>query len=178
MTAGLTATLSAAIFGSITKANDLAAVAAAINERCTATIAPGTGVGKADILFSDTRTISASSSENLDLAGVLSDVFGSTLTAAKVKAILFKAAAGNTNDVAVGGATSNAFVGPFGAVTDYTPGAYLLGTEAIAPGGWSMHVHPGAGWTVTAATGDLLKVANSSSGTPVTYDVVIVAASA
>jgi hypothetical protein len=35
-----------------------------------------------------------------------------------------------------------------------------------------------SGWTVTAATGDLLKILNSSSGSSVVYDIVVIGTSA
>lgn len=129
----------------------------------------GTGDGQADVLFADQRTISASGSEELDLAGSLADPLGGTAAFAEVCSIEVRAAAGNTNNVVVGGASSNAFTGPFGDASD---------TIAIAPGGVLILTHPGAGWTVTAGTGDLLQVANSSSGTSVTYDIVVVGRSA
>jgi hypothetical protein len=91
---------------------------------------------------------------------------GATLTFTKIKAILVKAAEGNTNNVVVGGAASNGWVGPFGDVSD---------TVAVKPGGTLLLVAPNAaGYAVTAGTGDILKVANSGAGTGVTYDIVIV----
>jgi hypothetical protein len=113
-------------------------------------------------LFKDTRTIAASASENLDLTGVLTDAFGATVANAEVIAIYVKAAAANTNSVIIGN-VANGFVGPLGATGTYTvlPGDFFLATSQ-------------AGWAVTAATGDLLKIANSAGGTSVTYDVVII----
>lgn len=129
----------------------------------------GTANGQADRIFTDTRTIAASGSESLDLAGSLADPLGGTAVFAEIVAIEIRAAAGNTNNVVVGGAASNAWVGPFGAADN---------TFAVPPGGVLVFNHPGAGWAVTAGTGDLLQVANSGSGTGVTYDVVIVGRSA
>lgn len=129
----------------------------------------GTGAGKADKIWADQRTIAASSSEDLDLAGSLADVFGGTVTLATVKALYVKAAAGNTNDVVLGGASSNAWdtlLGDTGTVT-LKPGALLLVACTAA--------NP---WGVTAATADLLKVANSSSGSAVTYDIAVIGATA
>lgn len=125
----------------------------------------GTATQQANKVWVSQRTLTASSSENLDLAGVLTDSFGTTLTFSTVKAIYVKAASGNTNNVLVGGAASNTFVGVFGDATD------IIG---VKPGGAFMWFAPGTGATVTAATGDILKVANSSSGTSVTYDIVVV----
>lgn len=125
---------------------------------------PGTGVGYADKMYYGERTIAASGTENLDLAGSLTDPLGSTITCAKVKSLTFVASAANTNDVVVGGAASNTFLGVFSDATDKIK---------ISPGSAWTITHAGAGWTVTAATGDIILVANSSSGTSVTYQVVI-----
>ncbi len=132
-------------------------------------IASGVGDNQADRVFSDRRTLAASGNEDIDLAGSLVDPLGGPAVFAKVKAIMVKAAAENTNNVVVGAAASNAFQGPFGAAND---------TIAIPPGGVLMLTAPKAGWAVTAGTGDLLRVANSGAGTPVTYDIVIVGTSA
>jgi hypothetical protein len=167
----LNAVATAALRGTYAGSNDLAAVLAefsALTKR-EVTFSPGTGANQADKLFLDTRTISASSSENLDLAGSLTDPNGATLTFATVKAILVLAAAANTNNVVVGGAASNGFVGPFGDATD---------TIAVKPGGAFLWVAPATGATVTASTGDILKVANSSSGSSVSYSVAIIGTSA
>ena len=49
----------------------------------------------------------------------------------------------------------------------------------VKPGGCFLWLAPDAtGVAVTAGTGDLINIANSSSGTSVTYDVVIIGASA
>jgi hypothetical protein len=118
-------------------------------------------LGTCDVMFKDTRILAASGTENLDLAGSLVDAFGAIATSAEIIAIYVKAHSTNTNNVVVGNVT-NGFVGPLGAVGSYTitPGNFYLATNQ-------------AGWAVTAATGDLLRIANSAAGTPVTYDVVI-----
>jgi hypothetical protein len=117
-----------------------------------------------DVLFSDSRTIAASSNDDLDLRGVLIDALGATINAAEIVAIYVEAVAGNTNNVVVGGATSNAFVGPFGAATH---------TVAVQPGQCFM-VTSKNGWPVTAGTGDILRIANSGAGSSVNYNIVII----
>ena len=129
----------------------------------------GTGNNQADLIFSDQRTLAASANESLDLAGVLVDAFGTALTFVKVKAIYIRAASTNGGNIVVGNAATNAFVGPFGAATH---------TLAIPAGGYLELVAPVGGWTVTAATGDLLRIANSDAGAAATYDIVIVGTSA
>lgn len=126
----------------------------------------GTGANQAKAVFADERTLSASATENLDLAGGLSDVFGNVITFTKIKAILVQASPGNTNDVLVGGAASNGFIPWVGDATDVVK---------VKPGGCFAIVAPDAnGLAVTAATGDILKVANSAGSTSVTYKIVVI----
>ena len=132
------------------------------------TLANGPAADQADLVFSDTRTLNASANEELDLAGVLTDAFGAAITFAKVKAILVIADAANTNDVIIGGAASNAFIGFFGDATD---------TVKARPGGFAALACPGAGVTVTAGTGDKLKLANSGGSTAVTFKILIIGTS-
>jgi len=128
----------------------------------------GTTAGKADRIFADTRTLAASGTENLDLAGVLTDAYGATITFVTIKALLIKAAAGNTNDVQLTRPAANG-VPLFLAASDGIP---------IRPGGIFAWACTGTGIAVTAATGDLITLTNSAGGTGVTYDVMIVGTSA
>ncbi len=161
----LNATLSAALSNPL----DLVTGAASLEYIKKMIWTNGTTVDKADLVFSDTRTIAASSNEDLDLAGSLSSVYGSTLTFAEVRAVLVVAATGNTNNVRLTRPASNG-VPLFLAASD--------GID-IPPGGFFYWACPADGKVaVTAGTGDLLNVANSSSGSTVTYDVVIVGTSA
>lgn len=126
----------------------------------------GTGANQAKAVFADTRTLAASANESLDLAGGLSDVFGNVITFTKIKALLIQAAAGNTNDVLVGGAASNGFTAWVGDATDVVK---------VKPGGMLAIAAPDAtGLAVTAGTGDLLKIANSAGSTGVTYTIVVI----
>ncbi len=124
-----------------------------------------TATNQANLLFSDTRTLSASANEDIDLTGALTDAFGASFAAAEIVAIFISAASGNTNNVNVTRPASNGFAGPFLAAGDGV---------SVKPGEWQPFVSQ-SGWAVTASTGDLLNVANSGSGTSVTYSVVIVA---
>ena len=128
----------------------------------------GTTVGNADLLWSDRRSINASSNEDLDFAGSLTSAFGATLTFARIKAIMVKAASTNANNVVITRPASNG-VPLFSAASD---------AISVLPGGLFLWVAPGAGVTVTASTGDLINISNSGSGTAVSYEIVVVGASA
>lgn len=130
----------------------------------------GTVANTADVVWSSTRTLNASATEDLDLAGSLTGTLGGTVTFARVKAIMVTAHPANTNNVVIGAASATQFVGPFGAATH---------TISVQPGGEFSVAAPGAtAWPVTAGTADLLKVANSAAGSAVTYTIIIIGASA
>lgn len=132
----------------------------------TLTLADGAGAGLANRLWTDRRTLAASATEDLDLAGTtLLDEFGAVTAFARIKALFIKASAANTNNVIVGAAAG-------------TPWVTLLnstGTVTIRPGGWIAVAAGGdaTGYAVTATTADLLKIANSGAGTGVDYDIAV-----
>lgn len=129
----------------------------------------GTGANSADLCFHDQRTIAASSNEDLDLAGSLAGPFGASQVFVEVRAVMIVASSANTNNVRVTRPASNG-VPLFLAASD--------GID-VPPGGFFAWSCPADGKvTVTASTGDLINIANSSSGTSVTYDVVIIGCSA
>lgn len=131
----------------------------------------GTAAGQADLRWaSGGRSIALSSSENLDLAGSLTDPFGNVITFADIRLVYIYAAPTNVNNVVLGNAASNGWQGWFGALTH---------TEAVRPGGISLHAAiDTTAWPVTAGTGDILKVANSGAGTAVVYDILVLGSSA
>ncbi|KAF0129254.1 MAG: hypothetical protein FD152_2211 [Xanthobacteraceae bacterium] len=157
------------ILGSYTGSNDIAAVTAAFSKRKALGFTPGTGAGQADKVFSDTRSIPASSNDDLDLTS-LTDPLGAALAFAGVKAIYIEAAAANINEVVVGGHDTAAFLGPFADASDKVKlkaGEVLLVTNRTA-----------AGWAVTATTADILRIANGGSGSAVGYSIILVGDSA
>jgi hypothetical protein len=165
--ASLRATVHHEVVSTYTGSNDLGSPSFALTAGAqqAVTLANGTGSGQANALFADQRTLSASATEQLDLYGSLTDPLGGTLNFATIKVIKVCAASANTNNVNVGGAASNTFTGPFSAAS---------AKVGVRPGGCTMFVAPQTGWTVTDSSGDKLEFGNSSSGTTVTYDIVIV----
>jgi hypothetical protein len=134
-------------------------------------LANGVGAGQADLAFSDTRTLAASGTEDLDLAGALADPFGVAQVFARLKLLVISAAAGNTNNVLVSRPASNG-VPIFSAAGDQVilkPGGFLMLAAGAADA---------VGWAVTAATGDLITVTNSGGTTGVTYSILAVGCSA
>jgi hypothetical protein len=161
ITLGVTTTMSEAL--------DLKSRTSLLNFARGLSLANGTGAEQADRVWDDTRTIAASGTDDLDLSGVLVDAFGATATFVKVKGIFVYAAAGNTNNVVIGGAAATQFVGPFGAAAH---------TIAVPPGQLFGITASTNGWPVVNAASDLLRIANSGAGTSVIYDIVILGTSA
>jgi hypothetical protein len=168
----LATTINLAVTALLTGANDLATeVKATIKGTFSDTLASGTAADQADVVFSDERTLAASADETLDLAGALENALGGAAVFAELVAILIIAAAANTNDVVVGDATAPIIGGPFGAAGDH-----LI---AIPPGGvffWMTPKNPAV--AITGTTADGLKIANGSSGSSVTYKILLIGRSA
>lgn len=157
--------ISIAIAATLTNDLDVGVGTHVVGSNYKTKLTNGTGLDQANQMWSDRRTLTASSTEELDLAGILTNAFGTTLTFTSIKAIVINALSTNTNDVVVGGAAANAFL-LFGDATD---------TIAIKPNGSFGIINPEAdGYAVTAGTGDLLKIANSSGGTSVIYEITII----
>lgn len=142
--------------------------AAAINK--TLLLSHGTGANQADIVYLEERTVASATNLDLDLAGVLTDAFGATITAAELVAltVVNEARNGtpNTTNLTLGGGTNT------------VPG-FSAALWPLSPGGFFDVASPGAAGlaTITAATGDILRIANSSGATA-TFQICIIARSA
>jgi len=166
MTTSLTSAVKIALSGTLAGTPALGNAAHNLNYGQVFNFAAGAGANQANLLWENTITITASSSTSLDLTS-LTDALGDAIVFAKVKAMAVFAHAANTNNVLVGNGTD-----PWYAWAD-------AGTDVITvvPGGLFMLVAPtAAGFAVTASTAMTLKLANSSSGTSVVLDIVLIGA--
>ena len=136
-----------------------------INWGLIANLLSGTGAGQIDRVYdSKGRSLAASGTENLDLAGLqVSDPLNTTISFARIHLLAVKAASTNTNSVNVTRPASNG-VPIYLAAGDGEP---------VTPGDWILKVWGGSGIVVTAGTGDLITFTNSAGGTSVSYDVLI-----
>ncbi|SRR6266581_4434049 len=163
--------IAASVAGLLSSAKDLGNATINYPVSRAVTFDPGTGAGQVDRIFADTRTLTASSSEDLDLSGAMVDDLGGAFVLARIRGILISAAAANVNNVLIGGVTNGlaSFLTPAATgIITLRPGAFVaLGCGQL----------DATGYVVTAATADLLHVANSGAGTSVTYDVIIIGAS-
>lgn len=124
-------------------------------------MADGTGTDQSDLLWFDQRTLNTTT-ETLDLAGSLTDVFGDTVTFVTVKGFYAKCnGSASGNKLTIGGASSNAFTGWFSASNDQLE---------ILEDGICFLWCPTVGYTVTAGTGDILEIETNYNGT---YDIAL-----
>lgn len=147
-----------------TGTSDLTTPSAPIAVKRQINLTSGAGVGAADLVWADTRTVAASATDSLDLAGSLSGLLGGTVTFARIKGLIVAASAANTTDVRITRGTN--------AVPLLSAAAYV----PVKPGGLFCWFDPSAaGVVVTAGTGDLIDMVNSGA-TAATYDVVVIGA--
>lgn len=136
----------------------------------------GVGANQADRLFVDERTVNSASNDDIDLAGVLADAFGTTITLAELVflGVINKpkspTAAANTTNLTIGLGT-NPFLGFLGGT--------LPTLGPLPPGAAAFLIAPGAAGfgTITGASNDLLRIANSS-GAAATYQIAALGRSA
>ena len=131
-------------------------------------LASGTGLNQANVVWSDTRTLTTAQTDSLDLAGGgLTDPFGAAFAPAKVKAIIVASSSANTTNLTVfGDAAHVPFLGTVATSMTLTPGGFIVLTNPSL-----------AGWVVTAATADIIKIVNAA-GASATYDIVVIGTSA
>jgi hypothetical protein len=165
----VTAELRLSVTGKQVNAGDLGSPVHPFSLTSSESLISGVGAGAVDRVFTDERTLAASATEDLDLAGVLADMFGALITFAKVKAIIIQAADGNTNNINVSRPAGATGVPIFLAISD----GFVL-----PPGFTFAWFGSGAGVTVTATSGDLITITNAAGGTSVTYKVIILGTSA
>lgn len=126
----------------------------------------GSGANQASQMYAAVRSINASSNEDLDLAGGLTNIFGDTITFATVKEIIIYSHATNGDNLNIGGDATAAFSTIFGDSSDIL---------SIAPGGLLHLQNPNAaGYAVTGTSADILQIANADSAEAADYDIIII----
>lgn len=166
--ATVNAEMTLSVSGRFTKANtSLNSTSVSQNFSTTSTYTTlGAGANAINEEYIAVRTLAGGASENLDLAGSLTNFFGETITFARIKAISIELLTTTTStSIEVGGAAANQFVGPFGAANDTV--------EVLNGGALAMFSAGATGWTVTAGTGDQLKILNNDGANTATYRITL-----
>jgi hypothetical protein len=179
MSATLTTKLSILINAALRNTVGSAAADALIDTVNQFNWASGVIADAADKVYSVSITRThASPTGDLDLAGVLTDAFGVTLTLARIKALFVIADAANVNSVVVGGGSAAPITTLF---FDYVATVAAQPALKVRPGGMLSLIAPQAtAYAVTATTADKLQIANGDEDgtTSVTATVIIIGASA
>lgn len=162
----LTTTITLQISSSYSLALDLVTKTATMIKNPAVQLDSGTGLGQADVVFSDTRSTAATDSLDM-IGGGLLDNLGNVWAPARIKGIIVVAAAANPGNVLLRRPAANG-VPFFSAAADEVP---------IHPGGIFVLLAPSAaGYPVTTGTADLIDLV-ASAGT-VVYDIYLFGASA
>lgn len=123
-----------------------------VNAQPSITFANGSGAGQAGVLYQGKLSLTAGAL-NVDLNGVLTDSYGSTVSLVRVKAIYVQNNSTSAN-MTFGAAATNTWATLFN----------TTGTITLPPSAWFVAATPDAtGWAVTASTGDILKVAGTGT---------------
>ncbi|AMV18259.1 hypothetical protein [Planctomyces sp. SH-PL14] len=117
----------------------------------------------ANLLYTNGFAIPTANSQSLDLSGSLLDALGVSCVFAKVYAVeIVNLSTTTGQNIQIGGDTNH--VPLFGAPADYL---------TIGPNGVFLAANCLDGWTVTASTGDVIKIANSAGGQTINVAVAI-----
>ena len=154
------------LIGTMTQTSDLSSPADVLSKDYTLTYGSGTGALQLNMWWHDQRTLTASATEDIDLAGSLVSVFGTTITFTSLKGLVVSASSANNaaNNVNVTRPAANGTT-LFLAAGDgiaLTPGDIFVWFCAAANGR-----------TVTAGSADLITLTNSAGTNSVTYDVFV-----
>jgi hypothetical protein len=128
----------------------------------------GIGYDQADLAFFDTRVLGGSS-ETLDLVGGFTDAFGTTVSPAKIKAVVI---ANRSQSLVLGvkSAASNGWTGMSAGSTD----AVSIRPASSQSYGYFLWWSP-QGTTITAGTGDSITITGTSGQV---YDILVIGTSA
>lgn len=122
----------------------------------------GTGAGTASVFYADEITIAAGATTNLDLAASLTDIFGASISFAKIRLLYIEVLATDAStgtSISVGGHASAACASFFGDSSDKIK---------VKNGGcFQLSCKDAAGYAVTATTGDIIKIVNDDNSNPV-----------
>ncbi len=127
----------------------------------------GAGAGAFDQAYTAVRTLVGAASEDLDLYGGLTNVFGETINFVRIKAISIELLATTAaSSITVGAAASHAWLGPLGGTTP---------TITIRNGGfYATGCTDATGFPVANGTTDVLKINNDDAAITATYRITLV----
>jgi hypothetical protein len=158
------------IAGDYNGSNDLGSARFELAQDWSLSMSNGTGTNQYDRMYSDTVSIAASTSLDLDLRGGLTDPFGVTLNMVELRAIFIRSRLANLNNLGIGGTVANQLTGIFSDASDRLD---LRPGEVFFKG-----IFPDGAVTLTAGTADLLRLTNLAGTNTISVDVLIFGTSA
>lgn len=133
----------------------------------------GTAADQANRIYVAATTIAASTTANLDLAGVLEDMYGQTVTFAKIKVMYFEVLTTTAAvSMLIGGHATAAFYSWLNSATDADTDQAAI--RVLNGGVFMLGSTNNAGYPVTATTADQLTLTNESSTLTLHYRCAIV----
>ena len=123
----------------------------------------GGGDGNVSDIYHERRVLTTGATQEYDLAGVLVDELGQTLTFAQIKGIIIHSTLAANKTLTIGAGTDE-LLGWVGDATDVIN---------VYAGGMFALIAPNTGYTVTAGSADDLLVTNAAGGSS-TYDIIII----
>ncbi len=130
------------------------------------TLANGTAINQADVIWHDRRTATAAA-DDIDLDTSLTDVYGTAADFVKVRGIFIHNRSTVSGEYLSVGGDGNALVNWVGNLSDIVK---------IGPNGVLLLWSPIDGYAVTAGTGDILQI--DPGADTIEYDIVIIGTSA
>lgn len=122
----------------------------------------GTGANKIEAAIIKADSIAASDTEDIDLAGVIADPAGDTVTMTKVKGFLIKNTSTSGDGISIGG-TFISWLGAAGDLVKLPAGASLMVSNPSADG-----------YAVTAGSADIITLTNLDALNAQTYEIEVI----
>lgn len=167
----LSSTLTARVNYTYTNVKTLGDVSQTATASYSQVMNNGTSNDQSDLAYSTQLTINAGLNTTLDLAGALTNEFGTTLTFVEITSVYIDLPSSVTNQassVTIGDATAPVPLGFLGTTPRWQ----------LPKGGVFFVANPTAGWAVTATSADGLKILNNDGVNAAVMNIVITGRSA
>lgn len=175
MAAALTSTIQVTSSWNFTNPLTLSTPAESASLAYSKSLANGTGADQVNSVWADERTLATATDDVLDLSGSLVNAFGTTIVFTKIKKVFVYNVGANDAGVYTEQDGENLHIGVGSSNTLGTNGLATMFTVAgangitagcrIHSGGVFLNTAPRTGYTVTAGTGDLLRIRNDGTKT-------------
>ncbi len=169
MAATLSSKISVKYTGTLANAGTLSTASVSLSHTYSLDMANGTAINQADKVYQARRSVTAATTDSIDLSGALIDPLGAAVVFAEIVGIIIENKSATAGEILTIGGNINPFSTWLGAAAH---------TIKIGPRGFFALCNPALeAYAVTAGTADMLDV-NVAAGTAVSYDLLILGRSA